>query len=200
MKHLLLAVFILLSTGCIPYSDSALSDQSKESLDTSLIGTWFWNEESDQGFVHIGKDSNDKTLLITMVEFKNDGNVETTELRGFTTRLSSQRYLNLSWVRPKESETGYFFMKYNTSKNTLECSFPDIGFISDAVKSGVLKGKVLSPGELFPAIRINADQNDLRDFFLKNDAALFKNTSALKKLALPKPKSSQKQNKKAANQ
>jgi hypothetical protein len=200
MKRLFLVILVLLSTSCIPYSDSPLSDQSKEVLDASIIGTWFWNEESDQGYVHIGKDTDDKTLLITMVEFKNDGRVVTTEFRGFTSKLSSQHFLNLAWTRPKESETGYFFMKYGISGGTLECSFPDLGFLADAVKSGALKGKILSPGELMPSIRIHADQTELRNFFLKNDAALFTNSSQLKKLALPKPLPQQRQSKKAANQ
>jgi hypothetical protein len=186
MKRLMLAVFILLLTGCIPYSDSPLSDQSKEIIDTAIIGTWFWNEESDQGFIHIGRDTDEKTLLITMVEFKNDGRVETSEFRAFTSRISSHRYLNLKWARPKESESGYFFMKYVVTADVFECSFPDHGFIADAVKSGALKGKVLSPGELAPTILIQASQDELRKFFLKNDAVLFKDSSKLKRLILPK--------------
>ena len=188
MKQFILTVFILLATSCIPYSDNPLTDQTKETLDTSILGTWYWNEESDEGFVHIGKDAGDKTLLITMVEVKKDGNVETSEFRGFTSRLSSHRFLNLKWARPSESETGYFFMKYVVTADFLECSFPDQGVIADAVKSGALKGKVLSPGELAPTIRIYASQDELRKFFLKNDAALFKDSSKLKRLILPKQK------------
>jgi len=183
MRFLIHVAIMLLLTGCIPYSDNPLSDQSKEALDDSIIGTWFWNEQDDYGFVHIGKDTDDKTLLITMIEFKNAGRIDTTEFKGHTSRLASHRFLNLKWTKPQDWNKGYIFIKYEVIADTLVFSSPDLSVLEKAVRSGALRGEIASSGDVL----IHAGQNELRSYIVVNDKALFANSSTLTRLTLPKP-------------
>jgi hypothetical protein len=175
--------FILISAGCIPYSDTPLTDQAVETPDASLFGTWFWNEASDHGFVHIGKDADNKTLLITMVEYRDDGRVDSTEFKGHTSRVGSLRFMNLKWTKPNESDKGYLLVKYEVSGDTLKCSFPSLTVLKKAVESSALKGEILSSGDVL----IHASQEQLKKYIVKNEKTVYPDSSSLKKLALPKP-------------
>lgn len=181
--HRLLLIGVLLLSGCNLFSDNPLSDPAQDAIDSSIIGTWFWNEESDSGYIHIGTDADQKAHLLTMVEFKNDGRIETTEFKGHSTKLSSHRFLNLKWTSPKENDKGYFFMEYTAGPDFLECSFLDAKTFEKAITSGSLKGEVLSPG-IMPTVMIHAGQNELRQFIMQNEKSLIADTVKLKKISL----------------
>jgi hypothetical protein len=174
-------MFILLS-GCNLFSDNPLSDANQATIDSSIIGTWSWNDDNDSGFLHIGTNPDRKAFLITMVEFKNDGRVETTEFTGHTTKLSSHRYLNLKLIKPKEMDKGYFFVEYKVNADTLECSFLDAKIFEKSIKDGSLKGEVLFPEGIMPTILIHADQNELRQFVIRNAKSLVKDFSKFTKV------------------
>ncbi len=185
MRTLILATVLFLS-GCNLFSDHPLSDPAKEPVDAALIGTWIWNEDNDSGFVHIGTDAERKSLLITMVEFKNDGRIETTEFKGHTTRLSSQTFLNLKWTKPREMAKGYFFVTYAVKGDELEFSFLDTAVFEKAVRSGTLKGDILSPDRLTTKVVLHASQEELRRYVLQNLKSLTAKPSKLKRLTLPR--------------
>lgn len=181
MRRLILIVIVLLS-GCNLYSDNPLSDPTQETNDSPIIGTWFWNDESDSGFVHIGKDVDRKALIITMVEFKNDGRIETSEFKGHTSKLSSHRFLNLKWTRPQELDKGYFFIEYKVTDDILECSLLDAKIFEKAITTGSLDGEVLSPNGIMPTILIHAGQNELRQYIIQNEKVLIKDSIKLKRI------------------
>jgi hypothetical protein len=170
--------------GCNLFSDNPLSDPTPDAIDRSIIGTWTWNDVNDAGFVHIGTDDERNALLITMVEFKNDGKIETTELRGHSTQLASHRYLNLQWIQPQKAQKGYFFVEYKVRGDELEGSFLDAKAFEKAITDGSLKGEVLSPGYILPTVLIHAGQSELRKFILQNEEKLLLDAFKLKKLRL----------------
>lgn len=182
MKRLILALFILLLASCIPYSDNPLSDPFKEPLDSAIFGAWFWNEENDHGYVHIGIDTDKKTLLVTMIEYKSEGKMEVSDFRGHTTKLGQDRFLNLKWIKPKELYKGYLLVKYDVTADTLTIWLPDLPILDKAVKAKALQGEVLPSGDVV----LHANQAELRDYISKNKAALFPHGSTLKRLVLPR--------------
>jgi hypothetical protein len=169
-------------TGCNLFSDNPLSDPNQDAIDSSIIGTWSWHDEDDSGFVHIGTDPARKAFLITMIEFKKDGGVGTTEFKGHTTKLSSHRYLNLKWTNPKEMDKGYFFVEYKVDADILECSLLDGSAFEKAIRDGSLKGEVLNPNGIMPTILLHADQNRLRQYITQNASSLVKNSAKLSKV------------------
>jgi len=75
--------------GCVPYSDNPLTDPNKEKIDRAILGTWFWNEESDSGFVHIGLNKESKLLQVIMIEHDKDGTIDVSEFNGHTSSLGN---------------------------------------------------------------------------------------------------------------
>lgn len=122
MKHLLIisAIIFFLTAGCIPSSDNPLTKPILGNPGNELIGSWFWKETDETGFLHIGKDQKKELLQITMIAFKKDGEVDTTEFIGHISKLSSNNYLNLKWVKPENFIKGYLFIKYRVIGDDLE--------------------------------------------------------------------------------
>jgi hypothetical protein len=187
MRRLVLIGLFLLS-GCNLFSDNPLSDPTQEAVDSSIIGTWFWNDDADTGYVHIGTDEGGKTLLVTMVEFKKDGRVETTEFKGHSTTLASHRFLNLKWTKPQEETAkGYFFIEYKIAADTFEGAFLDTKTFEKAIAAGTLKGEVLNPGGIIATVLIHASQDDLRKYVSQNVKSLVRDSFKLKKVQLSAP-------------
>ncbi|MBI3600984.1 MAG: hypothetical protein HY097_10150 [Nitrospinae bacterium] len=182
MKHLLIisAITFFLISGCIPSSDNPLTEPILGNPGNELIGSWFWKDTDETGFLHIGKDQKKEFLNITMVAFKKDGEVEATEFIGHTSKLSSNNYLNLKWVKPENFIKGYLFIKYRVSGDKLEYSIIDSQAIIKGIKSGDLKGEVISKGKT-DDIKIHEEQEKLREYVLKNDADLFKGEGVMLK-------------------
>lgn len=186
MKSLLIisAITLFLISGCIPSSDNPLTGPTLGDPGNELIGSWFSKDTDETGFIHIGKDRKKELLQITMVAFKKDGEVETTEFTGHTSKLSSNNYLNLKWVKSEDSIKGYLFIKYRVSGDKLEYSVIDSQAIIKGIKAGDLKGEVISTGKT-EDIKIHEEQQNLKEYILKNDAALFKGDGVtLKRLRL----------------
>jgi len=143
MRYLLITFLIIFVLGCVPCSDNPLTDPNKEQIDSSILGTWFWKDENESGYIHIGLDKESKLLRLMMLEFDRDGKLEASEFSGHTSSLGGNRYLNLKWVRPLQNEiTGYMFVKYTVSPVSLGIAFMDNEVAEKAIKKGVLKGKV----------------------------------------------------------
>ena len=58
---------LVLIAGCIPYSDTPLTDPHKEPMDTALYGTWFWRDGNETGYVHIGLDKESRLVRVIMI-------------------------------------------------------------------------------------------------------------------------------------
>lgn len=182
----LLLMMIIFLGGCLAYSDNPLTDPNSETIDKGVLGTWFWNEENDRGFVHIGLDKESKLLQVIMIEHDKDGTIDISEFKGHTSSLGNNRYLNLKWVRPADEQTGYLLIKYSTGGKSLTISLADTEVVETAVKEGKLKGEV-GKEKYAPSVSITEEQTKLRKFVLKHDKELFHEKSTLTGLTLPQP-------------
>jgi hypothetical protein len=187
MRYFIILLSILFFSGCIPYSDHAITEPNKEQIDPSVLGTWFWKDKDESGYIHIGLDKKTKLIRLIMIEMKKNNKLKSTELTGHTSSLKGNNYLNLKWAHPEDDKSaGYIFIKYSVTSDGLGLG---LGFInSDVVKksieSGVLKGKV-EKAEWLSSVTITQGSKKLQKFIIKNDKALFPEMKYLPRLKLP---------------
>lgn len=174
-------VFML---SCVPYSDNPLTDPNEQTMDSTIYGTWFWKDENESGYIHIGLDEKSKFLRVIMLDFDSNGELGSSEFYGHTSSLGENRYLNLKWVLPADEMGGYTFVKYVVREETLGISLMDIHATEKAIKYGFLQGEV-NKTNWSMSVHINEDQKRLQQFILQNDKELFKNMKYLPKLKLP---------------
>jgi hypothetical protein len=188
MRYLAIVAMVIFLGGCVPYSDNPLTDPNCEKIDAAIVGTWFWNEKSDSGFVHIGLNKESKLLQVIMIEYDKDGTIDVSEFNGHTTSLGNNKYLNLKWVRPSDEPKGYLLIKYETKGESLAISLLNAKAIENAIKEGSLKGTV-GKGKYAYSLSITEEQKKLQQFVLKHDKELFQEKSNLNRLNLPQPNS-----------
>ena len=188
MRYLAIVVMVIFLGGCVPYSDNPLADPNSEKIDTAILGTWFWNEESDSGFVHIGLNKESKLLQVIMIEHDKDGTIDVSEFNGHTSSLGNNKYLNLKWVRPADEPKGYLLIKYSTEGESLAISLLNAKVIENSIKEGSLKGTVGKEKYAY-SLSITEEQKTLQQFVLKHDKELFQEKSNLNRLNLPQPNS-----------
>ncbi len=188
MRYLAIAFMVIFLGGCVPYSDNPLTDPNSEKIDAAILGTWFWNEENDSGFIHIGLNKESKLLQMIMIEHNKDGTIDVSEFNGHTSSLGNNKYLNLKWVRPSDEPKGYLLIKYSTEGESLAISLLNAKVIENAIKEGSLKGTV-GKGKDAYSLSITEEQKKLQQFVLKHDKELFQEKSNLNRLNLPQPNS-----------
>lgn len=176
-----LLVFLL---GCVPYSDNPLTDPDKATIDFSILGTWYWKEERESGYVHIGLDKESKLLRVIVVEFDKDGGLGVSEYSGHTSSMGDKAYLNIKEVRPPGEQQGYLFVKYRIQGERLGISIINNQAVVAAIKDGRLKGRI-QESKWFSSPQITESQQALQPFILKNDKELFKDEARLHRLNLP---------------
>ena len=185
MRYFLIAVSLVFVLSCIPNSENPITDPNPEKIDLSILGTWFWKDENESGYIHIGLDGKTKLLKLVMIDTKSDGELDISEYSGHTSSLGGNSYLNLKWLRPEEFKTnGYFFVKYTISQSSLGIALIDSGFVVKAIEGRSLKGK-LGKDKFFTSIYITEGQKKIQQFILNNDKALFPEIKYLPKLKLP---------------
>ncbi len=95
-------------------------------LDSSVFGTWFWKNEKESGYIHIGLDEKSKYLRLIMLELETDGELEVSEFSGHTSSLEGNTYFNLKRVRPVQDESaGYMIIKYMVRSASLGIALMD---------------------------------------------------------------------------
>ena len=188
MRYLAILFMVIFLGGCVPYSDNPLTDPNSEKIDAAILGTWFWNEESDSGFVHIGLNKESKLLQVIMIEHDKDGTIDVSEFNGHTSSLGNNKYLNLKWVRPADEPKGYLLIKYSTEGESLAISLLNAKMIENAIKEGCLKGTVGKEKYAY-SLSITEEQKKLQPFVLKHDKELFQEKNNLNRLNLPQPNS-----------
>ncbi len=184
MRYFLTALIAISLLSCVPYSDNPLTPPGENNLDSSILGTWFWKDENESGYIHIGIDCESKLLRLIMLEFDKHGELEASEFSGHTSSLEGNKYLNLKWVRPADKDAGYIFVKYNLNQELLGISIMRADVTEKAIKNGSLNGKVKKE-KWFSSIHITEGQKKLQQFILRNDKELFQETKYLPKLKLP---------------
>ena len=188
MRYLAILFMVIFLGGCVPYSDNPLTDPNSEKIDAAILGTWFWNEESDSGFVHMGLNKESKLLQVIMIEHDKDGTIDVSEFNGHTSSLGNNKYLNLKWVRPADEPKGYLLIKYSTEGESLAISLLNAKMIESAIKEGSLKGTVGKEKYAY-SLSITEEQKKLQQFVLKHDKELFQEKNNLNRLKLPQPNS-----------
>lgn len=188
MRYLAILFMVIFLGGCVPYSDNPLTDPNCEKIDATIVGTWFWNEEGESGFVHIGLNKESKLLQVIMIEHDKDGTIDVSEFNGHTSSLGNNKYLNLKWVRPADEPKGYLLIKYSTEGESLAISLLNAKVIENAIKEGSLKGTVGKEKYAY-SLSITEEQKKLQQFVLKHDKELFQEKSNLNQLNLPQPNS-----------
>jgi len=185
MRYFMILLSMLFLSGCIPYADHALTEPNKEQIGPSVIGTWFWKDKDESGYIHIGLDEETKLIRLIMIEMKKDGRLKSTELTGHTSSLAGNTYLNLKWTHPENDKSrGYMFIKYSVASDGLGLGFINSEVVEKAITAGSLKGKV-EKGKWLSSVTITQGSKKLRKFIIKNDKTLFPEMKYLPKLKLP---------------
>ncbi len=183
-RALILGVFFL-AVGCIPHSEHPLTDPHTEPIDSAILGSWYYKDENEHGFVHLGLEYKTGLLNAVMVEFKKNGDVELSEYSGHTSRLGGNKYMNLKWVHREKEIPGFIFVKYSTSGDSLILSLMETQAVEDAIRDGSLKGVIERQDRWSSSVRVTEEQKKLQTFVLKKDRELFKESAPLRRLDLP---------------
>jgi len=148
VRYFFVAILVVSLLGCVPYSDNPLTNPSEQSIDSSILGTWFWKDGAETGYLHIG--------IIDEESLS-----EASEFSGHTSSLEGNKYLNLS---PANEPPGYIFVKYNVNQELLGISM----IITDAVEKGIDNGSLngeVTKSKWSSSIHITEGQkNGLRRF------------------------------------
>ena len=183
--RLCLVTQIALLSACIPHSQHPITPAHEHPVDTSLLGSWYWRQENETGFVHVGLDFRSKLLRVVMVDLDRSSELELSEFLGHTSTLGENLYLNLRWLRTKNEVDGYLFVKYRPEGESLAISLADTQVLEEAVKKGLLQGVVPDGGGHARAVRITESGEGLRRFLIENDGRLFPKAQWILRLPLP---------------
>lgn len=174
---------LVLTAGCLPYADHPLTPPGAQEIDARVLGTWYWNESEENGFVHIGQHKKNGLLQILMVEMDADGEIEVMEFSGHTSQIDDLLILNLQWVQPEEAP-GYFFVRYLPRVDALGIAIMAENPLEKAISDGTLVGEIIKK-KWGDEVHITADAATLRKFVVQNRASLFEEVKFLPRLSLP---------------
>jgi len=152
-------------------------------MDASVYGTWYWKDELESGYLHFGQVKESGLLQLMMIELNSSGNIGVTQLRGHTSRLGGNRYLNLKFVPPQDGISEYIFMKYEISDKGLGLAFMDLSVVEKAIADNVLAGRVEQEGHV-SSVHLSDTSNNLQQFVRKNEQVLFPEMKFLPRLVL----------------
>ena len=185
MRRLFTLLLLIACFGCVPHADYPLGSIDDAPNDTFLLGTWFWNEEADSGYIHIGRVPKSPLLNLVMVTRYRDGSMTVSEFNGHLSTLGDDTYLNLKWLRPPQTPvTGYLLVKVTAGPQSLKIGLLNGQAMEDAVNSGLLEGAVDGDG-WGSTVRITASPEKLRAFFIGRGKELFPDSAQLSRLSLP---------------
>ena len=189
MRCFLITFLCIFIGACIPYSDNPLTDPNSEKMDSVIYGTWFWKEEHESGYIHVGLDEESKLLRVVMLDIDAVGHLDISEFSGHTSVLGNNKYLNLKWIRPADEVPGYLFVKYTVEGESLAFSLIEFDIVENAIKDGSLKGSIDEDkgGSPFRVteVHVTEEQKKLQEFVVRNDKELFKEKTHLYRLTLP---------------
>ena len=178
MRHILLLLLLVSIGGCVPYSDDPLTDPGQQAMDATIYGTWYWKDDHEVGYVHMGLDKESKLLQVHMVEFGQNGEMHVSQLTGHTSSFSDHTYLNLKWVNAKDENPGYLFVKYEAKGDVLTIALMNNETAEKAIHAGRLKGEVIK-GKWSSTAHITESGESLRQFVAEQDRELFKEKTSL---------------------
>lgn len=148
ITYMLLLLFSVFGYSCTPVTSiNPLSDPANVTFDERLKGVWHYHTEDDSDvYLHIGKASDNKTLMLSIEHMKN-GTLSTSRSIMFPAKIDNNNYMSVQFNEntddiPKD-HLGYYFAKYIISDNgRLIISFMDTGKFIEAIEAGKLKGQI----------------------------------------------------------
>ncbi len=180
LKVTAVLIAILVLGGCVIESKKPLTEIGSEKLDDSIIGTWYWNEPNETGFVHIGLNSETRYKIV-MVETNGSGDIKTREFLAHSSALKTGRYLNVV-SQQKNSPKTFLLIRYEVSKEGLNLFLPDSSVFEKGVESKMLKAE-FTKGKNKEIVLLDSSKK-LANFVVENDAQLFPEGSLLHRLKL----------------
>jgi hypothetical protein len=192
------ALLCLLLASCLD-SKSPLSDPQQAKADARLAGVWRLEEGADVTYYHVGRlgEGFPKGMMGALwITHSEGGKLAMDAVRTvvFPTTNAESTYLNVGvvdegkWRASEEKPSkelrwhpeiveGYFICKYQVKGDTLVLQRMDADAKAQAIKSGVIKGRI---DENNPIIT-DTTENLLR-FVTAHDKELFKETMLLKRV------------------
>jgi hypothetical protein len=183
----LVLLAILLLTGCVPYADTPLTDPGEQELDTAIMGTWYWKEAGNRGYLHIGREEDSGLLRCFLMDFDDDGELDLSAYEGHTSQLGGKRYLNVRVVGDNgKAAGGYLLVRYDVRPDALGLHVMESEPVKKAITAGTLEGvEKKQEGDWVGTLHITADREKLQAFVLENDAVLFSELKYMPRLNLP---------------
>lgn len=173
MQYIVTAIIMTLFFGCVPYSDNPLTEQGSSQVDSSILGTWYWEKNDENGYVHIGLSEQAKLINLCVVEFNNKTTIKIVEFSGYTSTFGKLTYLNIKVDNDSQNEPlpHFILLKYLLEGESLGIATMETSVIQNAIKVGNLAG-VVSENWL-PVVHITEEQEKLRKFIIQKDSDLF---------------------------
>ncbi len=180
LKIIAVLIAVMVLGGCVIESKKPLTEIGSEKLDNSIIGTWYWNQPNETGYIHIGLDS-EKRFKIVMVEINGSGDIKTRDFLAHSSALKTGKYLNVV-SQGNNSSKAFLFIRYEVSKEGLNLFLPDSSVFEKAVESKMLKAEFIK-GKNKGLVLLDSSKN-LADFVVENDALLFPEGNLLRRIKL----------------
>ncbi|MEN8213784.1 MAG: hypothetical protein ABFR19_05410 [Pseudomonadota bacterium] len=178
---LLLLLFVITLTACVPDSKNPLTGFDRDAIDASLYGSWFWKDDDETGYLHFGREGESGMLQLMMVELNSNGKISVTQLLGHTSQLGENRYLNLKFVPPEDGISEYIILKYEISDKGLGLAFMDPSVVEKAIEDKVLAGSLKRDGP-FSSVHLSDMPEKLQLFVSRHDKEVFPEMKFLPRL------------------
>ena len=158
-----LLILMLLLNACVLSSKQPLSEEAQASWDKRLLGVWYWQEDNEIVYLHIGQLKDSNGLRVILVEHQKSG-IKQAEYRGHVTQLQIGQILNLRGLK-KGKYSDWLFARYTISSDgslSLSFALPKAGI--KPITTGQLKGKI-NKGQFLTSVTLNDEGSKIRTFF-----------------------------------
>lgn len=174
---------LLLSlTACVPLSQHPVKPHDATTMDSRLYGVWYWADDDEYGYVHIGTDWETGLLRLVMLDHRADGRLSRDEYQGHSSISAEHRYLNLQEVTDDGVDEDYLIIKYVIDGQGLGIAMMDSEVLREDIEKRRLAGMVERNSE-----RITASGLALQAYLAAKDKTLFPKTAYLSRLPWPAP-------------
>jgi|GEM_PF-5846042 len=187
MRTILVLLSLVLFAGCID-SENPITPARPGSLDPRLLGTWYWKDKDDAGFLHIGKSDTPEYITIIVIEDRKDGLLSMDQYRAHGSRIGSATYLNIHQSGSKKEKTKYIFVKYRIDKDMLLYSFADHRVKEHDIRATTIKGVLTNNHEVIAADNaavMTAGSEEIVRYLKKHDKRVFREFRGIVRAMLP---------------
>ena len=168
-KSIAFVMACIFLSSCV-LSMQPLGEENPLPTDSALIGSWKLTNDGDLSYLHIGNSGG--SIEVVSVDIRKDGMIKTETLKAISTELNGLNYLSL--CVDDGSGKKYLFLKYKIEEGKrLKFWSADQLLFREALMQGRLQG-INNDKSIVPNVLLSANQSELREFVVKNDARIFK--------------------------